>query len=204
MSGDQFVGHAAVFDSPAFIGSRQDGRGFWETIAAGAFDRVLSERQDVRLLVNHNADRLLARTKNGTLRLSKTKRGLRVAADLADTNLGRDTRLLLTRGDLDQMSFGWMETDDEWDVAGDGWPLRTIRRVGRLLDVSVVTFPAYEETDARLVGAEERKLRLRQQMVRLRLMKAGWDIRESDRKTPEVDTAVLRRRLAVLHACHRR
>jgi uncharacterized protein len=141
-----FVGHAAVFNKRAPIGDPKTW-GFWEEIDPHAFDRALAEEQDVRFLVDHDPSRLLARTTSGTLDLSTDKVGLVSEAGLPDTTLGRDTRVLIDRGDLSQMSFGFIPRQTEWSTLDDGTELLRILDLD-LFDVSVVTFPAYEETDA--------------------------------------------------------
>lgn len=150
----RFVGHAAVFNERTAIGDPNDW-GFWEQISPRAFDRALSEQHDVRFLVDHDPSRLLARTASGTMQLSKDKRGLRVEADIADTTIGKDVKVLLDRGDLSQMSFAFTVEDDEWKRQKDGTQLRTIEDLD-LFDVSVVTFPAYESTDASLRSMVEK------------------------------------------------
>lgn len=154
-SAGSFTGHAAVYGQRTAIGDPKR-YGFWEQIEKGAFDRALAEDQDVRFLVDHDPSRVLARTASGTLNLSSDKRGLLVQADIADTSVGRDLRVLLERGDVSQMSFGFVVTTDEWATQKDGSELRTIKDVD-LFDVSAVTFPAYPQTDAavRAAGAVE-------------------------------------------------
>lgn len=132
--------------------------GFVEQIAPGAFDRALAEDQDVRFLVDHDPSRVLARTASGTLSLSSDKKGLLVDADIADTSIGRDLRVLLERGDVSQMSFGFVVTRDEWAMQKDGTELRTIHDVD-LFDVSAVTFPAYPQTDAAIRAAGYQNIR---------------------------------------------
>lgn len=149
-----FIGHAAVFNSRTAIGNPQTW-GFWEEIAEGAFDSALERGDDVRFLVDHDPSKLLGRTASGTLRLSTDKRGLVAEADLPDTQLGRDTRILLDRGDLSQMSFGFVPVREEWTTLDDGTDLVRVLDVEPLVDVSVVTFPAYEETDAAARSAVE-------------------------------------------------
>lgn len=146
-----------MYGQRAAIGDPRRG-GFWEQIAPGAFNRALEENQDVRFLVDHNPSLVLARTTSGTLDLSSDKRGLRVDADLADTSVGRDLVVLLERGDVSQMSFGFTVETDEWAMQKDGSELRTIRDVN-LFDVSAVTFPAYPQTDAALRAAGYQDIR---------------------------------------------
>lgn len=137
-----FVGHAAVFDQPS-----EDLGGWTERIKRGAFKRVLGD--DVRFLINHDPNLLLARSRSGTLRLKEDVRGLAVEADIAPTTLGRDLRILLERGDMTQMSFAFIVAPEgsEWDEDDDGNLIRTVTRMGSLLDVSPVTYPAYPQTD---------------------------------------------------------
>jgi HK97 family phage prohead protease len=135
----EFRGFAAVFDSPS-----EDLGGFTEIIRRGAFKKVLGD--DVRLLVNHNPDLLLARTTSGTLELSEKPEGLFAVADVADTQTGRDLRVLIDRGDLSQMSFAFTVLEDEWDTDEDDNLIRYINKARALFDVSPVTYPAYPDT----------------------------------------------------------
>jgi len=138
-----FIGHAAVFDQPS-----EDLGGWIEYIKRGAFRRVLGD--DVRFLVNHNPDLLLARTRNGTLRLKEDPRGLAVEADIAPTTLGNDLRILLERGDMTQMSFAFIVAPEgsDWEEDDSGQLIRTVTRMEALFDVSPVTYPAFPQTDA--------------------------------------------------------
>ncbi len=137
-----FVGHAAVFNVRADIYGM-----FEEQFAPGAFAKTLQEA-DVRALINHDANLVLARSKANTLRLAEDARGLLVEADMAPTTYAQDLALLMQRGDVNQMSFLFRAVKETWDESG-AIPLRTVTEA-RLFDVSVVTFPIYEETDAAL------------------------------------------------------
>lgn len=132
--------------------------GFYEQIDKAAFNRALDEQHDVRFLVDHDPSRVLARTASGTLNLSADRQGLAVDADLADTSVGRDLRVLIERGDISQMSFGFIVTEDEWKMQKDGTELRTIKDLD-LFDVSAVTFPAYPQTDAAIRAAGYENIR---------------------------------------------
>lgn len=140
-----------MFGQRTAIGDPRRG-GFFEQIEKGAFNRALEEQHDVRFLVDHDPSRVLARTASGTLTLRSDKQGLAVEADIADTSVGRDLRVLLERGDVSQMSFGFIVTADEWKMQKDGTELRTIKDLD-LFDVSAVTFPAYPQTDAAIRAA---------------------------------------------------
>jgi len=140
------VGHAAVFDVEADIGGM-----FFERFERGAFSEVIA-RDDVRLLLEHTG-LPLARTKSKTLTLSEDATGLRVEARLDPTDpdvLGVAPKL--RRGDVNQMSIGFSMAGgvQEWDERDDEHAVRTIKKVGALLDVSIVTFPAFPTTDVAL------------------------------------------------------
>lgn len=148
-------GHAAVTGSPAWIGPPEFG--FEEVIASGAFRKTLADGADVRLLFNHNPDLVLARTKSGTLQLSEDKIGLAVKAKLAPTTVGRDLAILLERGDVSQMSFGFRVVKDQWERVERSDKTTFERRTvleAQLIDVSGVTYPAYDATDLALREAQ--------------------------------------------------
>lgn len=130
------VGYGAVFNSES-----NDLGGFVEYVAPGAFDGRLED--DVRFLINHDG-LPLARTTNGTLRLSVDERGLKYEADMPDTTLANDLMTLLRNGTISQSSFAFTVEEDSWENI-DGKNVRTINKVSRLYDVSSVTYPAYNE-----------------------------------------------------------
>jgi HK97 family phage prohead protease len=131
------IGYAAKFERLAMIGSY-----FQEKIAPGAFSAAIGG--DIRALVDHDPGRVIGRTKSGTLRLSEDGTGLRVEIDVPDTTDGNDLWVLVERGDISGMSFGFRVTKETWDETGDV-PVRTIQAV-ELYEVSAVAWPAYEDT----------------------------------------------------------
>lgn len=137
--GMTFVGYAAKFNSRS-----ENLGGFVETIQPGAFRKSLRSRNDVKLLVNHDAGRVLASSRAGTLRLKEDAVGLRVEADLPNTTDGRDMAELLRRGDLSSMSFGFSVIKDSWSSDGTERSLESVR----LFETSIVAFPAYQATEA--------------------------------------------------------
>jgi HK97 family phage prohead protease len=141
--GDTIKGHAAVFNSLS-----EDLGGFREKLLPGAFRNVL--RDDVRALINHDSNLVLGRSISGTLTMSEDERGLYVEIVPPATQAARDLMELMQRGDVTQMSFAFSirGEDQKWTENADGSYLRTISQVARLHDVSVVTYPAYPETDA--------------------------------------------------------
>ena len=163
----RLVGYAAVFDSPAEIMP-----GFIEEVAPGAFSRAISEGQDVRALINHDASLLLGRTSSGTLRLSEDDRGLRVEIDPPDTQAARDLAVMIERGDLNQMSFGFRVVDEEIEMDENRNLHRRLTDVD-LADVSPVTFPAYADT-----AIAQRKAQIAQQCRQSTLVRARMKLRE--------------------------
>lgn len=144
-----FKGHAAVFDTRTWIGSKR--WGFWEEMAPGCFTKTLGE-SDVRFLINHDPNLILARQAHAptdTLTLAEDEVGLAVDADMAPTSYGRDLAISLDRGDVTQMSFAFDMVAYEWSYLADGTELLRHTEVA-LWDVSPVTYPAYVETDAGL------------------------------------------------------
>lgn len=152
----RFAGHAAVFNTRTAIGNPLTW-GFYEEIAPGAFTKTLDEG-DARMLIDHDPYYVVARASADTLELSQDKIGLRTDAAL-DTGLSyvRDLIANLRNGNITGMSFGFYVVKDDWDVetveTSDGQTaeveVRTIREA-KLVEVSAVTFPAYEDTDAGL------------------------------------------------------
>lgn len=160
----RFGGHAAVFNSRTAIGNPMTW-GFYEEIAPGAFSRTINGG-DARMLVDHDSAHVVSRVSAGTLRLSQDQRGLAVESEL-DTNLSYVNDLIanLRNGNISGMSFGFQVMQDDWSVEpacnADGSEMvdtegntvevevRVIREA-KLMEVSAVTFPAYESTDAGL------------------------------------------------------
>ncbi|MEK4201156.1 HK97 family phage prohead protease [Cytobacillus sp. FSL K6-0265] len=141
-------GYAAVFNSKTSIGEYFD-----EMISPGAFSRTLSENGDIRALINHNWDKLIGRTKSGTLILSEDERGLKFEIDLPNTSYARDLAESMERGDINQCSFGFYATEESWDYSIEP-ALRTVNEA-ELFEISIVSIPAYENTEAALVRSKE-------------------------------------------------
>lgn len=142
-------GHAAIFDTPANIAGLFD-----EIIKPGAFKRALEEKQEVFALVNHDPGKILGNSRSGTLSMREDKTGLAVDVDLPETSTGEEARVLVERGDLSKMSFGFIATEEKWTERKDQPPLREVLDAD-LFDVSVVAFPAYDGTDVAVRNADE-------------------------------------------------
>lgn len=118
--------------------------GVRESIKPGAFSRTLLEDKQY-MHWNHDPSIVLASTKSGTLTLSEDEVGLKMRAELPDTQWGRDTYALVKRGDVSQMSFGFQKRADAWDDSDPKSPRRSLLDV-RLFEVSIVPYPAYPQT----------------------------------------------------------
>lgn len=156
-------GYAATFGAEARLGT------FVETIEPGAFRAALSG--DVLALLDHDAGKVLGRTKSGTLRLSEDSRGLAFSLDLPETAAGRDVLALADRGDLGGMSFGF-----KVPAGGERWTgnRRSLRAVD-LREISVVqAWPAYPDTEIALRALQQGADALRRRRVLVMAEKTLW------------------------------
>ena len=125
---------------------------FDEIIERGALDKT--NLQDVRFLVNHDTSKIpLARSrknnKNSTMQLTVDNDGMAIRVTL-DTENNADARSLYSavqRGDISGMSFMFSIDDEEWENLESDHPTRHVRKIGTVVEVSAVTFPAYEQTE---------------------------------------------------------
>ncbi|WP_342419854.1 HK97 family phage prohead protease [Paenibacillus sp. FSL H8-0168] len=129
----------------------QDLGGFIEQIDPGSLDEA--DMTDVRCLIDHETGKILGRTTSGTLALTVDEFGLRYDVDPPDTSYADDLIKVMKRGDINQSSFGFRvdyENDgDEWVYdSNTGIYKRTIRKIKRIFDVSVVTYPAYTQAES--------------------------------------------------------
>lgn len=164
LSGNTLAGRAVVFGAIAKV------PGHYEALARSAFDAALASNTDVKALINHNPSLVLGSTRAKTLRLEVDDDGLGFEVDLPDTSYARDLKELIARNDISGMSFGFIPGKDEWARAPDGRQLRTHTSVQRLLDVSPVSYPAYDGTEVHLRAADFDcpPMTPRGQMIRLR------------------------------------
>lgn len=141
-------GYASVFNSrskPIY----ENGRLFYEVIDPHAFDELLQDKKlDVYLTFNHERGRVMARTVSGTLALSVDGKGLKFRAEVPNVTYANDVYELVSRGDLYENSFAFIvnKGDDTWSTDREGNEVRYIRKVSKLIDVSIVTAGAYADT----------------------------------------------------------
>ena len=146
---DLVVGHASVYDSRS-----NNLGGFYEFIERGAFTEELIANSDVRALINHDPNLILARNTSGTLNLTADERGLKYEFEMPETSYGKDLAISMKRGDITQSSFAFTVAEDDWSTDADGNNIRTIKKIDRLYDVSPVTYPAYNMAESDLVVAK--------------------------------------------------
>lgn len=174
--------------TPIVYNEKTDLGWYDELIERGALDGT--DLRDVRFLVNHNTDMIpLARSRNNnvnsTMQLEVNDGGMNIRVDL-DVENNTEAKALYSaveRGDLDGMSFMFTVDADAWDDLESDHPTRRIEKLGKVFEVSAVTFPAYEATtisargldealeSARLslesAKAEKKALELRKQKIRI-------------------------------------
>lgn len=138
-------GYAIVFNARS-----QNLGGFQEIIAPEAIDRTFSEAIDVRALVNHDSAKVIGRLRAGTLDMQKDARGLRVTIEPdPDISYAKDIMGAVKRGDVSGMSFAFRTIEDDWNYEDETNPIRTVLDM-RVSEVSIVTFPAYTQTDVQM------------------------------------------------------
>ena len=145
---------------PIVFDQRTDLGWYDEIIDRGALD--VTDLKDVRFLVNHNTDMIpLARSRNNnehsTMQLSVDADGMGIRVDL-DIENNADARSLysaVNRGDISGMSFMFTVDKDAWDDIESDHPTRHIRSLGRVFEVSAVTFPAYAQTSIQARGVSD-------------------------------------------------
>ena len=149
-NGSVIEGHAAVFDSwSETLGGIFP---FKERVSRGAFKDSIG-KDDIRALFNHDPNYVLGRNKAGTLELEEDDVGLRVKITPPNTSWAKDITTSIRRGDISQMSIGFIVEKDEWS-SEKGMDMRDLKKV-QLFDVSPVTFPAYTATDVGVRAMQE-------------------------------------------------
>lgn len=150
---DDIEGEKIITGRPIVYGRKTDLGWFDEIIESGALDGA--DLKDVRFLVNHDTSRIpLARSRrnNGksTMQFSVDAFGMNLDWVKLDTENNSEARALYSavqRGDLTGMSFMFSVDSDEWENLESEHPTRHIKKIGSVVEVSAVTFPAYDATE---------------------------------------------------------
>ncbi|WP_320784191.1 HK97 family phage prohead protease [Streptomyces sp. CRN 30] len=206
--GERFIGYAAKFNSRTAIGNPLRW-GFYEEIAPGAFTKTLQEG-DARMLIDHDSYYVVSRVSAGTLQLAEDAHGLPVDSAL-DPALSyvNDLKANVRNKNITGMSFGFWVVKDDWTLekveTSDGQTAEVeVRRIleVRLLEVSAVTFPQYEDTEAELASvasalvrrgdqaAIERRARYRPELRDLLQLVGSGPADDSDGDTDGAGAAV--------------
>lgn len=121
--------------------------GFKEIISPTALQDT--DLSDVRCFVDHDSSRVLGRTKSDTLELRVDDVGLYFRCQLPDTTYANDLYESIRRGDVNECSFGFKVGEDSqsWGQ-DDGIYIRNLNKIDQLLEISIVSIPAYAGTDA--------------------------------------------------------
>jgi HK97 family phage prohead protease len=169
-------GYAAVFNQRALIWeSEWSGWKYMEVIDRNAFNGA--DMNDTVFKYNHgDVAMILARASNNTLTMNTDDKGLRISADIIDTNNGTDVYKLIKRGDLNKMSFAFTVKSERTEVDKENKIYtRTITAFDKIYDVAVVDFPAYDGTSIQARSKEyfvdlEKDLQEKQRRKKLLLM----------------------------------
>lgn len=147
-------GYALVFDS------RSVDLGFYETIERGAISQEMVDNCDVFALLNHDEDKVLARS-NSSLKLTVDERGLKYEFDAPHTSLGDELLEHISRGEIDSSSFAfvvdWNDKEAQTWERRDGVTYRTIKKIDYISDVSPVYRAAYSATSVSKRAKDEAK-----------------------------------------------
>jgi HK97 family phage prohead protease len=156
-----------VSGRPIILNSVTDLGCFREVIDTRALDGA--DLTDVRLCLNHDTSYVYARSRNNnpnsTMQISTDSDGLTFTASLAleESPRARDFYTAIKRGDIDKMSFMFSMEDYEWEDLDSDSPIRKITKIGKVFEISAVTFPAYQSTaiearDATTLDSVKREL----------------------------------------------
>lgn len=170
-NGDMIIeGYCLKFNSMSV-----DLGGFTEIITPEALANT--ELSDMRMFIDHDSSKILGRTTSGTLETLVDDIGLKVRCVLPDTTYARDIYQSIERGDVNQMSFGFRVADngDSYTRQADGSIIRTLTNIESIIECSVVSIPAYSDTDVSIAQRnldkameEQKKQKI---LIELELMK---------------------------------
>lgn len=161
MRAEQTEEQGAVITGVPIVFNADTDLGYYtERIATGALDKT--DLRDVRFLVNHNTDMIpLARSRNNnansTMQMVVSEDGMhiRVNLDVEGNPEAKSLYSAIGRGDVSGMSFMFTVDEDSWEGLDSEHPTRTITSIGKVFEVSAVTFPAYEQTSIEAASVDE-------------------------------------------------
>lgn len=147
---DKFIveGYATTFDEPYYLYTTENSKGeeviVYEQVLRSAFDDT--DMSDVIFQYDHEG-RVYARLSNETMELNIDKKGLKTIAYLGGTDIGKSLYQEIKGGYTNKMSFGFTVKADKVEPYGDKDYIRTISKIGKLYDVSAVSYPQNNWTE---------------------------------------------------------
>ncbi|AUH54408.1 HK97 family phage prohead protease [Listeria monocytogenes] len=146
---NSIAGYALKYNSLS-----EDLGGYKEIISPNALNGV--DLSDVRALINHDRNQCIGRTKAGTLMLKNDSTGLGFVCTLPGTSFARDLKENIKAGNISQCSFKFRTTENgvSWKRSKDGDYIRTIEQFSEIEEISIVTIPAYEDTNVAVATRE--------------------------------------------------
>lgn len=175
------TGRPVVYDSRTNLGW------FDEIIERGALDKT--DLKDVRFLVNHDTSKIpLARSRNNNanstmqLTVDDAGMGIRVNLDIENNTEARNLYSAVKRGDITGMSFMFGVNSDQWDDLESEHPTRRIKEISTVVEVSAVTFPAYQDTTINARNKEDRLDSLKLALDNARQLNSSLDSEKQKRE----------------------
>lgn len=156
IDGLRLHGYVATDAASHILG--KEGKKKWrEVIAPGTFQKAIAKarrlKESIDFLVDHDTKKILASTENDSLFLEEDEVGLYFDAKISETSFGKDLYVLVRDGIIKGLSFGMKVLDENWSLASDGMPLRTIHEI-ELYEISALKTPAYPTTLLEARGIE--------------------------------------------------
>lgn len=132
-------------------------RYFREVIDSNAITQDLIDRSYIKFLFNHDNEKLLARRKNGegSLNVELREDGVYFSFECPNTTIGNDLKEQIRRGDISTCSFAFVDGEVTWDLSNREYPLRTVKSIRALYDLSAVYDAAYDSTEISTRSIEE-------------------------------------------------
>ena len=187
-------GDATISGRPIVYGAFADiGGWFRETIDRGALDET--DLSDVRLCLNHDTSFVYARSRrnnpNSTMQLTTDADGMLIKAglDVKESAKAKDLFTAIQREDIDKMSFMFSVKEEKWDDLDTDYPTRHITKIGTVVEVSAVTFPAYDATSINARGGKEALESARSAVETARAAKASSVETEKEKRDLELEKA---------------